>query len=154
MDVGNLFFTGNLVHIVGTNIDDRGRSCDAHSPRPCGSALHVDDWVTFHLVSLENDGLNEDAIEVRRLVQGQVTCRVGFLQRSYVPHFQRYDGKFAQVSEIWSADDDSATQRSMFHHNHGCCVAGMMGPKIVPGVNDTSYDNNSEDEGDTDDESK
>ena len=78
MDVGNLFFSGDLVHIVGTNIDDQGRSCDAHSLRPCGSALRVDDWVTFHLVSLENEGLNEDAIKVCRLVQGQVTCRVGF----------------------------------------------------------------------------
>ena len=87
MDVGNLFFTGDLVHIVGTNIDDRGRSCTAHSPRPCGSALRVDDWITFCLIEFYNEGLNEDAIEVRRIVQGQETCRVGFLQRSYVPHF-------------------------------------------------------------------
>jgi hypothetical protein len=153
MDVGNLFFTGDLVHIVGTNIDDRGRSCDAHSPRPCGSALQVDDWVTFHLVELDNEGLNEDAIEVRRIVQGQETCRVGFLQRSYVAHFQRYSGKFAQVREIWSADDESATQRQMFYHNHGCCVAGMMGPNVIPKMNDTSYDNKSDDDDDpTDDE--
>ncbi len=120
MDVGNLVFTGDLVHIVGTKIDDRGRSCDAHSPRPCGLALRVDDWVVFHLIQLDNEGLNEDAIEVCRIVQGQETCCVGFLQCSYVAHFQRYSEKSAQVREIWSADDESATQRQMFNHNHGC----------------------------------
>jgi hypothetical protein len=152
MDVGNLFFTGDLVHIVGTNIDCRGRSCRQHEPRPCGSALRVDDWVIFRLVRLDDEGLDEDAIEVRRIVQGEVTCRVGFLQRTYVPHFERYHGKYAQVREIWSSHDESATQRSMFHHNHGCCVAGMMGPNHVAGVNDTSYDNNSEHGGDDTDE--
>lgn len=150
MDVGNLFFTGDLVHIVGTNISNRGRSCASHSP--CGSALLVDDWVTFRFVPLDAEGLKEDAIEVRRIVQGEISCRVGFLQRTYVKHFERYHGKFAQVREIWSANDESATQRSMFHHNHGCCVAGMMGPKQVRGdINDTSYDNKLDDES-TDDE--
>ena len=69
MDVGNLYFTGDLVHIVGTNMDDRGCTCNAHSPRPCGLVLCIDDWVTFNLVSLNNEGLNEDAIEVCRHVQ-------------------------------------------------------------------------------------
>ena len=71
---------------------------------------------------------------------------MGFLQCTYVPHFECYHGKFAQVREIWSAYDNSATQRSMFHHNHGCCVAGMMGPKQVKGVYDTSYDNDTDDD--------
>ena len=62
MDVGNLFFTGDLVHLVGTNIGDRGRSCAAHLP--CGSSLRVDDWVMFHYVPLDAEGLKEDAIEV------------------------------------------------------------------------------------------
>lgn len=143
MDVGNLHFTGDIIHIVGTNIDCRGRSCPQHAPRPCGLLLRVDDWVVFRLVHLDDEGLNEDAIEVRRIVQGTVTCRVGFLQRSYFPHFERYHGRFAQIREIWSVHDDSATQRSMFHHNHGCCIAGLMGPDLVHGVNDTSYDNKS-----------
>lgn len=72
MDVGNLHFTGDLVHVVGTNIDCRGRSCPTHAPRPCGSALRVDDWVVFRLVNLDDEGLDEEAIEVRRIVQGQV----------------------------------------------------------------------------------
>lgn len=153
MDVGNLHFTGDLVHVVGTNIDCRGRSCPTHAPRPCGSALRVDVWVVFRLVNLDDEGLDEEAIEVRRIVQGQVTCRVGFLQRSYVPHFVRYNGKFAQIREIWGSHDESATQRYMFHQNHGCCVAGMMGPEFVSGVNDTSYDNNHvEDTTDDDDD--
>jgi hypothetical protein len=111
----------------------------------------VDDWVIFRLALLDNEGLREDAIEVCRIVQGQETCHVGFLQRSYVAHFQRYSGRFAQVREIWSADDESATQRSMFYHNHGCCVAGMMGPNVKTLVNYTSYDNKSDDDNDTTD---
>jgi hypothetical protein len=105
-----------------------------------GSSLHVDDWVLFKLVQLDLEGLEEDAIELRRIVQGGVTCRAGFLQRAYVPHFQRYHGKVAQVREVWTAHDKSPTQRAMFHRNHGCCVAGIMGPQRVTGVNDTSYD--------------
>ena len=153
MDVGKLHFTGDLVHIVGTNIDCRGRSCPEHAPRPCGSALRVDDWVVFRLIHLDDEGLDEDAIEARRMVQGTASCCVGFLQRSYVPHFERYHDKYAQIREIWSSADESATQRSMFHRNHECCVAGMMGPTLVHGVNDTSYDNNHSEEDDTDDES-
>lgn len=152
MDVGNLSFTGDLIHIVGTNIGDRGHNCAAHS-QYCGSVLCVDDWVLFRFIPLDAEGLDEDAIEVRRIVQGQVTCCVGFLQRTYVRYFEQYNGKFAQVREIWSANDESATQRSMFHHNHGCCIAGIMGPKKVREgrVNDTSYDNDTPDD-DSDDE--
>jgi hypothetical protein len=112
----------------------------------------VDDWVVFYLVQLDDEGLDEDAIEVRRIVQGQPTCRVGFLQCTYVPHFVCYHGKYAQVREIWGSYDESATQRSMFHRNHGCCIAGMMGSELVLGVNDTSYDNNKNDSDDTDDD--
>ena len=154
MDVANLFFTGELVHIVGTNIGDRGRSCSLHTMMPCGTSLRVDDWVKFRLVQLDNEGLHEDAIEVRRIVQGVETCRVGFLQRTYVPHFERYVNKFAQVREVWSAEEESKTKRYMFHHNHGCCIAGMMGPTKVAGVNDTSYDAKEESDNTDDDESE
>ena len=85
MDVANLFSSGELVHVVGINISDCGRNCQVHNLFPCGSSLVVDDWVTFHLVHLPE--IKEDAIEVRRVVQGVDTCRVGFLQQSYVPHF-------------------------------------------------------------------
>jgi hypothetical protein len=97
MDLANLFFSGELVHVVGINISDRGRNCTTHNLVPCGSSLLVNDWVTFNLVELKE--IKEKAIEVRRIVQGEVACRVGFLQRTYVPHFQRYVGRFAQVRD-------------------------------------------------------
>ena len=75
-DVGNLFFTGDLVHIVGTIIDDLGGTCDAHSPLPYGSALRLNDWMIFRLVPLDTEGLEENAIEVPRIVQGEITCRL------------------------------------------------------------------------------
>ena len=77
---------------------------------------------------------------MHRIVQGEVTCRVGFLQQIYVPHFQCYNGRFAQVREIFSEDSESKTKRYMHYHNYGCCVAKIMGPIKVAGVNDTSFD--------------
>ena len=141
MDVGNLFFTGDLVHIVGTKIDDRA------FPKAVWFGF-ASGWLGYFSLGSVGQWMAEWGCD-----WGQETCRVGFLQRSYVAHFQRYSGKFAQVREIWSADDESATQRQMFYHNHGCCVAGMMGPNVIPKMNDTSYDNKSDDDDDpTDDE--
>ena len=107
----------------------------------------------FWLVQLDKEGLREDSIEVHRIDQGVETCRVGFLQRTYVPHAERYVNKFAQVREVWLALDVSKTKQYMFHqHNHGCCIAGMMGPSKVDGVNDTSYDDNEDDSDNRDDD--
>ena len=61
MDVGNLHFTGDVIHIVGTNIDCHGSSCPQHALHPCGLSLRVDDWVVFCLVHLDDEGLDEDA---------------------------------------------------------------------------------------------
>jgi hypothetical protein len=72
LDVGNLHFTGDVIHVVVTkNIDCHGRSCPQHAPRPCGLSLRVDDWVVFCLVQLDDEGLNEDAIEVHRMFKGR-----------------------------------------------------------------------------------
>ena len=143
IDIGNLFFSGDLVHIVGIGMACRGRQCEAHSPLPCGSSLRTGSWVTFHLVSLVDEGLPENEIEVRLIQNGNETCRVGFLQRHYIPHFERYVGKVAQVREVWTAGDDSAAQRKMVHHNHGCCVAGIMGSEKIEGL-DSSFDHDSD----------
>ena len=55
-----------------------------------------------------------------------------------------------QVREIWSEDEKSSAKRFMFFHKHCCCIAGMMGPTIIDGVNDISYDNDNDT--DTDEE--
>ena len=130
IDVGNLFFSGQLVHIVGTNMWDHGRQCATHHPNACGAFLRMDDWVTFNLVHVEE--IDENAIEVRKIVQGSCqSCRVGFLQRVYIPYFEHYIWKVAQVGEVWTVGDKSATQRHMVHRNHECCIAGIMGIEKV-----------------------
>ncbi len=110
-----------------------GQSCDAHSPTPCGLALQLMIRLLFAW-SLENE---DDAI-------------LDFSSAAMFLIF-RSIGKFAQVSEIWSAGDNSATQRFMFHRNHGCCIAGMIGPTFNNNMNDTSYDNISADDDDATD---
>jgi len=133
MSSTNLFFSGEVVHIVGTNSSTNGRCCMYHDK--CGTSLSVGDMVCFHVIKIVVAGA-EDGIEVRLFEDGVETCRVGFLQRCYVKHSGRYDGKVAKVKEIWSVDDDSATKRQMVHRNMGCCLAGVMSPVFVPGVED------------------
>ena len=111
----------------------------------CGTSLSVGDMVCFHVIKLVVAGAEEDGIEVRRFEDGVETCRVGFLQHCYVKHSARYDGKVAKVKEIWSVDDDSATKRQMVHRNMGCCLAGVMSPVFVPGVEDI-FDEENDDE--------
>lgn len=99
--------------------------------------------MVFHLVSLEDEGLTEQAIEVRWVIGGEETCRVGFLQRNYVPLFHRYINKIAQIREVWDSSDESVTKRKLVQHNVGCCIAGIMGPNRVAGVED-SFDNDND----------
>ncbi len=68
IDVWNLFFT---VNIVGTNIDDYSFSCSVHCPLRCGVALHVNDWVVFCFILLDNEGLHENAIKVCKIIHGE-----------------------------------------------------------------------------------
>jgi len=117
-------YSEEIVHIVGTNRNERGRSCEKHPI--CGVVVEVGGLVRLRLVKLKRGDGREPAIEVRWVIDGEDTCRVGFLQAHYIPYAERYNGKLAKVMEVWSASDDSTYKRRMYHHNCGCCIGRLL----------------------------
>jgi hypothetical protein len=149
ISISNLFFSGEYdVHIVGTMSPEQERSCPCHL-FSCGLHLRPGDWVVFHLISLASKGLDEQAIEVRWVVNGLEMCCMGFLQRSYIPLFHRYIDEVEQVREVWDSSDESPTKRRFVHHNVGCCVAGIVVNHRNPNIED-SFDNQSSSGDDSD----
>lgn len=74
----------------------------------------------------EEAGVEETAIAAYWVTDGVDRCRVGFLGRHTIPHWRQYDGKLAQIIDIYSKDDESPTKRRKFHRNRGCCTAAII----------------------------
>ena len=113
-----------VLHIVGTEADDRGRSCEEH--HHCGEVLEEDMVVRLRKVQIQAGGGEETAIAAVWVTDGMDRCRVGFLQRHMVPYAARFDGALAQVTRVLSADDGDTAERRLFHKNRGCCYATII----------------------------
>jgi len=113
-----------VIHIIGTEADDRGRSCKEH--HCCGEVLQEDVVVRLRKVQIQAGGGEETAIAAVWVTDGIDRCRVGFLQRHMVPHAARFDGALAQVTRVLSADDGDTAERRLFHKNRGCCYATII----------------------------
>jgi hypothetical protein len=101
--------TGITVNIVGIEASNRGRSCEEHAI--CGSVLLEDAVVRIQKVQiLNNDGEEESALTAYWILDGIDCCRVGFLQRQLVKHWEEYDGRIAQIVEFYK-DAESETKR-------------------------------------------
>jgi hypothetical protein len=116
--------TGITVEIVGTECNSNGRSCDEHDV--CGSLLAEDVVVRFRKVQIIVNGNEESALAVYLVSDGIDRCRVGFLQRHLLKHWKQYDGVLAQVTDVYSKDSDSPSNRRKVHHNKGCCIAAII----------------------------
>ena len=68
------------ISIVGLNLGDQGRSCDAHQTA-CGLDLAVDDLVSFMPCKCVVKGKEVDAVKVFRESTG---CLVGFVGKDYI----------------------------------------------------------------------
>ena len=117
---------GIVVEIVGTLMGDRGRSCEEHAV--CGSVLEEDMVVRLRKVQILVDGFEETAIACYWVTDGIDRCRVGFLMRHMVAHAARYDGALAQVTRVFSGNEDecSREERRMYHAKRGCCQATII----------------------------
>jgi len=113
-----------VLHIVGTEADDRGRSCEEH--HHCGEVLEEDMVVRLRQVQIQARGGEETAVAAVWVTDGMDRCRVGFLQRHMVPYAARFDGALAQVTRVLSADDGDTAERRLFHKNRGCCYATII----------------------------
>ena len=117
---------GIVVEIVGTLMGDRGRSCEEHAV--CGSVLEEDMVVRLREVQILVDGFEETAIACYWVTDGIDRCRVGFLMRHMVAHAARYDGALAQVTRVFSGEEEecSREERRMFHAKRGYCHATII----------------------------
>jgi hypothetical protein len=106
---------GESVDIVGLEQGNRGRSCEEHDV--CGSIVKLDTVIRLRTVQVDIDGREETAIAAVWVTDGVDRCRVGFLPRHCVRHAARYNGKLAQVVDMYK-DSDSPTKK---RHNRGNC---------------------------------
>jgi len=123
--------SGVCVDIVGINTGDNGRSCEHH--KVCGSVLEVDMVVRFQCVQLARKVVDEanpqvetSAIAVHRVSGGIDTCRVGFLRRHLLKYKDEYDGRLAQITEVFSDESPSPSDRAKHHRNKGCARAVLI----------------------------
>ena len=106
--------SGGVVDIVGINASDHGRLCENH--KCCGSLLAPDVVVRFRCVQLERKNDPDGAIEAPALAVYHVTggvdgCLVGFLRRRLLRYKNEYDGKLAQVTEVFTEKSSSPSEK-------------------------------------------
>ena len=108
-----------------------GRSCEEHDC--CGKAVIAPDVVVrIRAVQLEVDEDQDEtksettALAVYHVTGGIDGCRVGFLRRHLLWYTDEYDGRLAQVTEVFSDKSESPSDRAKHHHNLGCCSAALI----------------------------
>ena len=124
--------SGIVVDIVGINQSDHGRSCEEHSC--CGSSIAgLDVVVRFRTIQLKVDVNNEanphaeaDAIGVFHVTDGVDGCMIGFLRRHLLKYKDEYDGRLAQITEVFSEKSESPSDRAKHKRNCGCCSAVLI----------------------------
>ena len=116
--------SGVTVKIVGTNLASQGRQCKEHNI--CGSIVAEDIVICLRRVQVIVNGKEESAIGAFHVSDGIDRCRIGFLQRHLVKHWEMYEGVLAQVIDIYSEDSESATSQRKYYRNKGCCVAAII----------------------------
>ena len=109
--------TGICFEIVGTKYSNNGRSCSEH--RACGALLHVDAVVSIRDVQIQISDVPELALAAHLVVDGQDTCRVGFLKKNLVKHAFLYSGKLARITEIYSEDDANSVKKKFITRMEG-----------------------------------
>lgn len=108
--------SGVCVNIVGTEASNNGRSCEKHAV--CGCVLAPDVVVRFRHVQLAGkDCLEEQALAVYHVTSGVDTCLVGFLRRHLLKYKDEYDGRLAQVIDVFDDKSESPSDRAKYHRN-------------------------------------
>ena len=118
---------GETLELVGIEAGDRGRSCEEHEV--CGSVLKEDN-IVVHLRCIQVKGDEEGAKEEKAVgtfwvSDGIDCCLVGFLPRHMVKHSSKYNGRLAQVTEIYG-DSDSPVKRRKHHRNKSIALIALI----------------------------
>jgi hypothetical protein len=119
-----------LVVIVGTYAKDRGCNCPFHDC--CGMQLQVGSKVCFRQERLIYcEGQEEEEFAVHVMGDSTMTCKVGFLPQHLVVRADAYDGLYALIVSIYSNCCRKVLKREKFWQNNGCCIACMLGNRLV-----------------------
>jgi hypothetical protein len=123
---GPFYLTGVVVEIIGTEVGDRGRSCEEHSK--CGEVMAKDVVVCLWKVQIQVEGREETAIAAYWVMDGINCCRIGFLPCHMVRQAAHYNGALAQVTRVFNMDPTccDTVECSIFHKNKGCCLATII----------------------------
>jgi hypothetical protein len=124
---GPFHLSGVVVEIVGTEMGDRGCSCEEH-PNNCDKVLASNMVVHLRKVQIVVERLQETAIVAYWVSDSIDHCHVGVLPCHMVKHAVRYDGALAQVTHVFSEDPtcSNSAERRMFHKNKGCCLVAII----------------------------
>jgi hypothetical protein len=124
---GPFYPSGVVVEIVGTEMGDRGRSCE-EQPNNCGKVLAGNVVACLCKVHIVVEGQEETAIEAYWISDGINRCHVGFLPCHMVKHAMHYNGSLAQVTHVFSTDlmCSNSAECHMFHKNRGGCLAAII----------------------------
>jgi hypothetical protein len=114
---------GNSVELLGIDASDQGRSCEEHEA--CGEVVHLDVIVRLRRVQVVVNDVEETAIAAYWVTDGIDRCRVGFLPKYTVKHWKQYDGKLAQVVEMYR-DSESPSKRNKTHRRNGFVVSPSL----------------------------
>ena len=84
------------------------------------------------------DGSEESALACFWVTDGIDRCRVGFLPRHYFKHWQDFEGRLAQVVELYK-DSDSKEKRKKHYRNSGCCQAVLIDTEFGDDADDDIF---------------
>ena len=105
--------SGVVVDVVGIHASDHGRSCEEHTC--CGSAIaDVDIVVRFRTIQIKREGSDDDepAIGVFHVTDGVNGCMIGFLRRHLLKYRDEYDGRIAQITEVFNDNSESPRDKA------------------------------------------
>ena len=102
---------GITVEIVGIARGDRRRSCEEHDI--CGAVLQEDSVVRIRHVQIagEETATEKSALACYWISDGIDRCCVGFLSRHLVKQWREYDGRIAQVVDLYEGSDSPTKKR-------------------------------------------
>ena len=116
--------SGVTIDIFGIARGDRGCSCKEH--KVCGAVLQEDSVVRIrHEQIIGDTGMEESALAAYWISDGIDCCRVGFLPRHLLKDWQVYNGRIAQVVDIYEGSESPAKKRKNVR-NYGCCEAVLI----------------------------
>lgn len=114
---------GFVITIVGTEMNNNGRSCEEH--HTCGEVLCLDSVVRLRLEKFLQDGREKDALAVYWVTDGVDRCRVGFIPRYALREKHKYDGVLAQITTLYNKCEDKMA-KAFSKRNYGACKATII----------------------------